>query len=373
MAAYKVIQDIEAEDKLLGPLTFRQFVYAGICAGFLFLVWFTASRGAIFLTPIFLPPALLAGFLAFPWKRDQPTEIWALAKVRFIIKPRKRIWDQSGVKELVTITAPKHIQQNITKGLSQREVKSRLNALAGTLDSHGWIIKQAGVGAFATASAGASSDPDRLISASAFQAPATEDVTAAEDMFDEQNNKSAQRLSNLVNASSKERRQKVIEELNNPQKQTQRTPEKNNWFLNQPGGGSSIPDDMVTFNTQVVTPSADDNAQGPTTAQSQLPQMNEEQIVKELEARKEESPMKSYYEHMHKVLPIDEQKKQAAVEAKARAKAEAEARDRAAKQKAQQETANPQRQAAVRQLATNNDLSVATLAREANEVVIKLH
>ena len=27
MATYKVPQDVEAEDKLLGPFTFRQFIY----------------------------------------------------------------------------------------------------------------------------------------------------------------------------------------------------------------------------------------------------------------------------------------------------------------------------------------------------------
>ena len=32
MATYKVIQDIEAEDKLVGPLTLKQFIYAGISA-----------------------------------------------------------------------------------------------------------------------------------------------------------------------------------------------------------------------------------------------------------------------------------------------------------------------------------------------------
>ncbi|MGH7158305.1 MAG: PrgI family mobile element protein [Candidatus Saccharimonadales bacterium] len=32
MATYKVIQDIEAEDKILGPLTLRQFIYAGVAA-----------------------------------------------------------------------------------------------------------------------------------------------------------------------------------------------------------------------------------------------------------------------------------------------------------------------------------------------------
>ncbi|NTW61726.1 PrgI family protein, partial [Candidatus Saccharibacteria bacterium] len=32
MAVYKVPQDVEAEDKLIGPFTFRQFVYLIIVA-----------------------------------------------------------------------------------------------------------------------------------------------------------------------------------------------------------------------------------------------------------------------------------------------------------------------------------------------------
>src|SRR6185295_1780581 len=107
MAQYKVIQDVEAEDKLLGPLTLRQFIYAGITAILLYLSYFAATHSATFLIIIFFPFALVTGFFAFPWGRDQPTEVWALAKVRFLLKPRRRIWDQSGAKELVTITAPK--------------------------------------------------------------------------------------------------------------------------------------------------------------------------------------------------------------------------------------------------------------------------
>jgi hypothetical protein len=378
VAAYKVIQDIEAEDKLLGPLTFRQFVYAGFCAGFLFLVWLVGTNGALFLTPIFLLPAVLAGFFAFPWGRDQPTEVWALAKVRFMIKPRKRVWDQSGVKELVTITAPKRVQRNLTKGLSQREVKSRLSALANTLDSHGWVIRQtmpAGVSTgFTGTGVSANSDPDRLVSASAFQQPGVEEVTPAEDMLDEQNNPNAQRVSNMINASSKQRRQKVMEELSKPQKQSDSTPAKNNWFLDQPTGNGNIPDNMVTFNTQVVTPGFGNRGGINAASQPpQSPQLNEEQLVKELDALKEASPMKSYYEHMRTILPLEEQKKQeAARAAKARTQALTQAKE-TAKQKVQTPPTSPKRAAAMHELASNNDWSVATLAREANEVVIKLH
>src|ERR1700689_4826621 len=136
MATYKVIQDIEAEDKILGPLTFRQFVYGLIAAFFCYICVICVTKGAAFLLVFFLPPALFTGFFAFPFGRDQPTEVWALAKIRFFLKPHRRTWDQSGVKELVTITVPKKVERILTNGLSQNEVQSRLKTLANTIDSH---------------------------------------------------------------------------------------------------------------------------------------------------------------------------------------------------------------------------------------------
>jgi hypothetical protein len=109
MAQYKVLQDIEAEDKLLGPLSLRQFLYAVIALvlGFVMFQLFTVHP----LLPIpLLPPAALFAVLAAPFGRDQPSEVWLLAKIRYILKPRRRIWDQAGLQELVTVTVPKKIE-----------------------------------------------------------------------------------------------------------------------------------------------------------------------------------------------------------------------------------------------------------------------
>src|SRR5690348_7727037 len=141
MATYKVIQDIEAEDKLIGPLTLRQSIYGGIAAVCGYLSFVVLTKGPTLLLFIFLPPTLFAAFFAFPWGRDQSTEIWALAKIRFYLKSRRRLWDQSGIKELVTITAPKREVKRRTNELSQPEVHSRLSALASTLDTRGWAVK----------------------------------------------------------------------------------------------------------------------------------------------------------------------------------------------------------------------------------------
>lgn len=109
MATYKVIQDIEADDKLFGPFSLKQFIFAGTAAGFAFLAFVVASKTVIYAAIPFLPFILVPAVLAAPLGRDQPTEVWLAAQIRFFLKPRKRIWDQSGLKELVTITVPKNL------------------------------------------------------------------------------------------------------------------------------------------------------------------------------------------------------------------------------------------------------------------------
>ena len=65
MATYKVIQDIEAEDKLVGPLTLRQFIYAGIAAINLYLGFLSLNKHAQFMLVLFLPIAFVTGFFAY--------------------------------------------------------------------------------------------------------------------------------------------------------------------------------------------------------------------------------------------------------------------------------------------------------------------
>src|SRR6266545_3121703 len=263
MASYKVIQDVEAEDKLLGPLTLRQFIYAGASAISLYLCYFLATHSLGFMLVIFLPMAFVAGFFAFPWGRDQPTEIWALAKIRFLIKPRRRIWDQSGVKELVTITVPKQLQ-TYAKSLSQTEVKSRLRALADTIDSRGWAVKNANLNIF-TQPALIMNEPtsDRLVAPTALPQPVPNaDVQAADDILDEKNNPHADQVDTMIAASEKAHRQQIVDRLKQGGKESDSQEQPNNyWFLNQPARPTNIPANMVTFNTQVVTPGMSEEEQ----------------------------------------------------------------------------------------------------------------
>lgn len=140
MAVYKVAQDVEADDKLIGPFSFRQFVYLIIVALSGALAW-GLSRVFVGLAIIPLPIIVFFGALALPLKKDQPMEIYLAAILSFYLKPRRRLWEPDGIESLVEITAPKVIEVQRTKTLSQDETERRLSFLADIADTEGWSVR----------------------------------------------------------------------------------------------------------------------------------------------------------------------------------------------------------------------------------------
>lgn len=144
MAQYKVPQDVEADDKIVGPFSFRQFVYLGIVALAGALAWGLAQI-FIVLVIIPLPIIVLFGALALPLRKDQPMEIYLAALVSFYLKPRQRLWDPEGVESLIEITTPKAVDEVRTKDITADDAEQRLGYLANIVDSRGWAIRSMGV------------------------------------------------------------------------------------------------------------------------------------------------------------------------------------------------------------------------------------
>jgi hypothetical protein len=375
MATYKVIQDVEAEDKLIGPLTFRQFVYAGAAVLLGYLSFLLITHDAGFMAIVFIPMSLVSGFFAWPWGRDQPTEVWALAKIRFLFKPRRRIWDQSGVKELVTITVPRKIEVNYTNGLSQSEVKSRLKVLADTIDSRGWAIKNVDINLYTQPNLMTpDQNSDRLVSIQNMpQAVPAVDVQASDDILDNKNNPIARQFDTMIAASTKAHRQQIINHLQETGPQsgapTAAAPANDNhWFLSQPAQPAvSTSQDAVTFNTQVVTPGAS-VASLPVAPANPTP--DEEALIEKLDQHGD-APVNTYA-HLHTIQPLSAQAQLA--------KQQAELQRQAAPKQQKPPVTQPT-DAGILDLARNDDLNVATIAREAqkrrespqDEVVISLH
>src|SRR5690606_31590540 len=140
MATYKVPQDVEADDKLLGPFSFRQFIYLMAAAFGIAIAWLL---GNIFL-PLFilpLPIILFFGALALPLKKDQPMEVYLAALVSFHLKPRKRIWQPDGITSLIEVTVPRTVEVQRTKDISRDEAARRLSYLADIVDTGGWAVR----------------------------------------------------------------------------------------------------------------------------------------------------------------------------------------------------------------------------------------
>lgn len=328
MAQYKVLQDIEAEDKLLGPLSLRQFLYAvvGIVLGFVMVQLFSIQP---LLAIPFLPPTVLFFVLAAPFGRDQPSEVWLLAKIRFFLKPRQRVWDQAGLQELVTITVPKKIERQLTDGLSQTEVKSRLRALADTIDTRGWAIKGVGTG-MANNPAYFQQGSDRLFDMNALMpginpdanVPVENDPLAAYNPI-------AQQFTQMVAASDQAHRQQIMQRMD------------------------QIREQQASQQQAATAPTPNPIQANPQMQPTPQPLVTSQQVA---------------YGNTHVLQPLGQPQASTAPPQNIPASP------------APNTPMTPSDQAAKIELAKNNDLNIATIAREINksddsqdEVVISLH
>ena len=200
MSVYKVPQDVEAEDKLLGPFSFRQFVFL-IIAVIGIAIAYGLSTILLPLAIIPVPIILFFGALALPLKKDQPMEVYLAAVISFMLKPKKRLWQPDGIERLVEVIAPKVEEKNYGNNYDQAEVQRRLSYLANLVDSQGWSIR--GV-----------NNPNSSMRADLFN-----EGQAANDILDE-NSTTAQNINHLINQSDVRRRHEVIQKMQTGQSAT---------------------------------------------------------------------------------------------------------------------------------------------------------
>lgn len=266
MAQYKVIQDIEAEDKLLGPLTLRQFIYAAITIAIGYLCFRLATTKVWFIDILLLPPFIFFGLLAAPFGHEQSSEVWMLGKFRYWLFPKKRLWDQEGIEHLVTVTAPPKIEKHYSDGLSKTEVKSRLKTLSATLDTRGWVVK--GVANNAYVSNSFVQNDERLLQIEKLPSDDQASIKPAEDMLDSSmRNPVAENLFNMVDQSEEQRRRELLSNMQSLSEKQKRADELKTGAnsqkelqpqsasqINQPAPSATISPSVSKNNTQTASP-----------------------------------------------------------------------------------------------------------------------
>jgi hypothetical protein len=202
MAQYKVPQDVEADDKLLGPFTFRQFIYLIIVVTFIALAW-----GLFQIFPLFaiipLPVVVFFGALALPIKKDQPMETYLTALISYYLKPHNRLWIAGQPESTIAIAAPKITTNPRIKDLSEEEVTHRLSFLSNLIDTNGQLITGG---------------------QTAFQEGIMEDAANTQDMFETSANTTGANLEQAIDTADATRHQELVAKMQEMIKQQEANP-----------------------------------------------------------------------------------------------------------------------------------------------------
>lgn len=141
MGQYKVPQNVETEDKILGPLTIKQFIYVIIALAWGFIMWriFSAAIPIAVLTILPVSGVFLA--LGLIQREGQSFENYFVAMVRYFFVPRMLVWTKE--PEMVqAIKAPKKkVDTGPTYRRSPDEIRGALKKLATVIDTHGQFQK----------------------------------------------------------------------------------------------------------------------------------------------------------------------------------------------------------------------------------------
>ncbi len=133
---FKVPQNIQMEDKIIGPLTMKQFVYL-LVGGMVTYATIKSYNTTMFLF-VGLPVGILALCLAFIKIQDQPFSKFILSLVSYLLKPKQRVWQKD---RIVYATSSPIVQEKVGKDKKQfapKEVeKSELEKLSYILDTRG--------------------------------------------------------------------------------------------------------------------------------------------------------------------------------------------------------------------------------------------
>jgi hypothetical protein len=89
---YVVPQFIDVEDKIIGPLTTRQFLIMLVVTFVMFIEYKLSDFGLFLLLGI--PTFVIGGIFAFFRVNGQPFHFFLLNMVQTLKRPSKRIWDK---------------------------------------------------------------------------------------------------------------------------------------------------------------------------------------------------------------------------------------------------------------------------------------
>jgi len=141
MMQFTVPQFIEVEDKILGPITVRQFIILLVDGIFLAIAWKLADL-VLFIVLL----SIFGGFglvLAFVKINGQSFHYFLLNFLQTLSRPTLRVWQKKFTdKELITLATVEKPPLPPTKAFKESISVSRLSELTLTVDTGGRYIPE---------------------------------------------------------------------------------------------------------------------------------------------------------------------------------------------------------------------------------------
>ncbi len=127
---YQVPQFVDLEDRIIGPLTLKQFLYLAFAGALVFVFWFLLNFYVWLI--ISVPIAAMASAFAFLKINDRPFVYFFLSFVKYFSKPKLYIFSSKSQEAPEELTPKKII--SIPQIQEKRLTASKLKELALNLD-----------------------------------------------------------------------------------------------------------------------------------------------------------------------------------------------------------------------------------------------
>jgi hypothetical protein len=146
---FKVPQNVQREDKIVGPLTLRQLIMCGVGGGIAYAIYVSLGREFIWIT--WFPPVaiivLITILFAFVRPLDMDFSRFLAVYLEFILLPQKRFWVQSSAEIVTSMYTSLKPQTKVeakaeAKAEQMLDKKKKLEELSKILNTHSNNLQQ---------------------------------------------------------------------------------------------------------------------------------------------------------------------------------------------------------------------------------------
>lgn len=138
---FKVPQNVQREDRIVGPLTLKQLIICGVGGIIAYAIYVSLAKTYIWVT--WLPPVALVAVITVAFAFVKPLDLsfarWLLCWIEFLIVPRQRMWIQSAgevhIPQLAPAKKTKFEKKAEAKAESVIDKHKKLEELTKMLDS----------------------------------------------------------------------------------------------------------------------------------------------------------------------------------------------------------------------------------------------